>query len=38
MFQIKPMVEKVYPFEAVPEAFEKVGQKHGRGKTVIKME
>ncbi|GMT02442.1 hypothetical protein PENTCL1PPCAC_24616, partial [Pristionchus entomophagus] len=36
--QIKPMVEKVYSFEQVPEAFEKVGQKHGRGKTIVKME
>ncbi|GMT30406.1 hypothetical protein PFISCL1PPCAC_21703, partial [Pristionchus fissidentatus] len=35
--QIKPIVEKVYSFEALPEAFEKVGQKHGRGKTIIKM-
>ncbi|GMR55779.1 hypothetical protein PMAYCL1PPCAC_25974, partial [Pristionchus mayeri] len=36
--QIKPMVEKVYSFEQVPEAFEKVAQKHGRGKSIVKME
>ncbi|XP_033739822.1 reticulon-4-interacting protein 1 homolog, mitochondrial-like [Pecten maximus] len=33
--QIKPVVEKVFSFEEVPEAYEKVGQLHGRGKTVI---
>ncbi|XP_069101708.1 reticulon-4-interacting protein 1 homolog, mitochondrial-like [Argopecten irradians] len=33
--QIKPVVEKVFSFEEVPAAYEKVGQLHGRGKTVI---
>lgn len=33
--QIKPVVDKVFPFEEIPDAFEKVGQLHGRGKTVI---
>ncbi|XP_060079949.1 reticulon-4-interacting protein 1 homolog, mitochondrial-like [Ylistrum balloti] len=33
--QIKPVVEKVFTFDEVPTAYEKVGQLHGRGKTVI---
>ncbi|XP_015927496.1 reticulon-4-interacting protein 1, mitochondrial [Parasteatoda tepidariorum] len=33
--QINPVIEKVYPFEEVPHAFEKAVKGHARGKTVI---
>lgn len=35
--RIKPVVEKVFPFEEGHKAFEKVEGKHTRGKTVIDM-
>ena len=31
------MIDEVFSLEELPRAFEKVGQKHGRGKTVIDM-
>ncbi|XP_046365433.2 reticulon-4-interacting protein 1 homolog, mitochondrial-like [Haliotis rufescens] len=34
---IKPVVEKVFEFEEVPKAFEKIATGHSRGKTVIKV-
>lgn len=34
-FQINPVIDKVYKFEEIPEAYEKVSQGHARGKTVI---
>ncbi|GFQ93190.1 reticulon-4-interacting protein 1, mitochondrial [Trichonephila clavata] len=33
--QINPVIEKIYKFEEVPEAFEKISRGHARGKTVI---
>ncbi|XP_052811847.1 reticulon-4-interacting protein 1 homolog, mitochondrial-like [Mya arenaria] len=33
--KIQPVLDKVFKLEDLPEAYEKVGQKHGRGKTVI---
>ena len=35
--QIRPVIDEVLSLEELPRAFEKVGQKHGRGKTVIDM-
>lgn len=35
--QIIPVIDKVFQFEDVPSAFEKVEQGHARGKTVIQM-
>ncbi|XP_046585520.1 LOW QUALITY PROTEIN: reticulon-4-interacting protein 1 homolog, mitochondrial-like [Haliotis rubra] len=34
---IKPVVEKVFQFEEVPNAFDKLAAGHSRGKTVIKV-
>lgn len=34
-FQIKPIVEKEYNFNEVPQAYDKVLNGHGRGKVVI---
>ncbi|XP_067674421.1 reticulon-4-interacting protein 1 homolog, mitochondrial-like [Haliotis asinina] len=34
---IKPVVEKVFQFEEVPNAFDKLADGHSRGKTVIKV-
>ncbi|WKX91779.1 hypothetical protein Q1695_010089 [Nippostrongylus brasiliensis] len=34
--KIVPMVEKVFSFEELPAAYEKVSALHGRGKTVLK--
>lgn len=34
---IRPVIDEVFSLEELPRAFEKVGQKHGRGKTVIDM-
>ncbi|GBN25008.1 Reticulon-4-interacting protein 1, mitochondrial [Araneus ventricosus] len=33
--QVNPVIDKVYKFEEVPEAYEKVAKGHARGKTVI---
>ncbi|VDD89663.1 unnamed protein product [Enterobius vermicularis] len=33
--QVKPIVEATYAFEDIPKAYEKVFERHGRGKTVI---
>ncbi|XP_013403346.1 reticulon-4-interacting protein 1 homolog, mitochondrial isoform X2 [Lingula anatina] len=33
--QISPVIEKIYGFEELPEAFDKVSSGHARGKTVI---
>lgn len=33
--QIQPVIDKVFKLEDLPEAFDKVGEKKGRGKTVI---
>ena len=35
MFQIQPIMDKTFKLEDLPQAYDKVGQKHGRGKTVI---
>lgn len=35
IFQIIPVVEKVFPFEEMPQAYEKVLNGHARGKTVV---
>ncbi|XP_045196700.2 reticulon-4-interacting protein 1 homolog, mitochondrial-like [Mercenaria mercenaria] len=35
--QIQPVIDKVFKFEDLPEAYEKVGRRKGRGKTVIDM-
>ncbi|KAK6187501.1 hypothetical protein SNE40_005510 [Patella caerulea] len=35
--QIHPVVEKVFEFEDLPSAYEKIESGHSRGKTVIKM-
>lgn len=35
ILQIRPVIEKVYQFNDVPNAFEKIMMKHNRGKTVI---
>lgn len=32
---MKPIVEATYAFEDIPKAYEKVFERHGRGKTVI---
>lgn len=32
---IKPIVERTYSFEEIPAAYEKVFERHGRGKTII---
>ena len=37
MFQIVPVVEKVFPFSDLPAAYEKVAAKHNRGKTVLDL-
>ncbi|KAF8781943.1 Reticulon-4-interacting protein 1 like protein [Argiope bruennichi] len=33
--QVNPVIEKVYKFEDIPQAYEKVAKGHARGKTVI---
>ena len=33
--QIRPVIEKVYPFTELASAFEKVGTKHNHGKSVL---
>ncbi|KAK3597300.1 hypothetical protein CHS0354_010931 [Potamilus streckersoni] len=35
--KIEPVIDKVYTFDQVPDAFQKVEEKHGRGKTVISI-
>lgn len=35
--QIQPVIDMVFKFENLPEAYEKVGKRKGRGKTVIDM-
>lgn len=35
--QIIPVIDKVFPFEDVPAAFEKVEKGHARGKTVVQL-
>ncbi|KAM5164359.1 NAD(P)H oxidoreductase RTN4IP1, mitochondrial [Mantella aurantiaca] len=35
--KIRPVIEKVFPFSDVPQAFEKVETGHARGKTVIQV-
>lgn len=35
MFQIIPVVEKVFTFEEMPKAYEKVLNGHARGKIVV---
>ncbi|KAK7108875.1 hypothetical protein V1264_016535 [Littorina saxatilis] len=35
--QIRPIVEKEFPFTEMPAAFEKVERGHNRGKTVVKV-
>ena len=37
IFQIKPVIEKVIPFEDAPTAYDHVGLAHSRGKTVLNM-
>ncbi|XGW19291.1 hypothetical protein V3C99_003263 [Haemonchus contortus] len=36
--KIRPVVERVQPFDKLPEAYEKVSALHGRGKTVLSWE
>ncbi|TKR59965.1 hypothetical protein L596_029567 [Steinernema carpocapsae] len=36
--QVKPIIDQVFPFSEVPKAYEKVGELHGRGKTIIDFE
>ncbi|KAL3086045.1 hypothetical protein niasHT_030469 [Heterodera trifolii] len=33
--QLRPVIDKVFPFSDLPKAYEKVGKMHGRGKTVV---
>ncbi|PAV88384.1 hypothetical protein WR25_05978 [Diploscapter pachys] len=36
--KIKPIVEKVYKFDEMPAAYEKVSYLHGKGKTVVEFD
>ena len=38
LFQLKPVIESVYSMDQVPEALKKVGERHGKGKTIVAME
>jgi reticulon-4-interacting protein 1, mitochondrial len=33
--RIQPVIDEVFPFAKLPDAFEKVSQMHGKGKTII---
>lgn len=37
IFQIRPVVEKVFRFDELPSAFEKVVQGRARGKVVVEV-
>lgn len=36
-FQIRPVIEHVYPFKELSEAYANVEKGHNRGKTVVDM-
>jgi NADPH:quinone reductase-like Zn-dependent oxidoreductase len=35
--EVKPVIDRSYPFPEVPEAFRYLGEGHARGKVVIKI-
>ena len=35
--QVKPVVEKVYAFEQIPEALRYLGEGHAKGKLVVRV-
>lgn len=35
--QIVPVIQEVFPFDALPKAYERVGEGHLRGKVVVNM-
>ena len=37
VLQIRPVIERTFPFSEVPEAFLKVERGHARGKTVVNV-
>uniref|UniRef100_T1JAF3 Alcohol dehydrogenase-like C-terminal domain-containing protein n=1 Tax=Strigamia maritima TaxID=126957 RepID=T1JAF3_STRMM len=35
---LRPVIDRVYSYEDLPSAYEKVSKGHARGKTVVKMD